>query len=99
MQVSIGLLSFINYGVVMAFRIYCRHFQNSPPNRRHCPFGKDCFYQHLNPDGTIYIFPENTNVGKDFLVIPIIFVVVPAVPTLSLTVHVYHNTATPLDAA
>lgn len=42
-------------------RVPCRHFQNSPPNRRRCPFGRDCFYQHLNPDGTTHIFPENTN--------------------------------------
>lgn len=26
-----------------------------------CPFGKDCFYQHLNSDGSAYIFKE----GKD----------------------------------
>ncbi|KAF9777287.1 hypothetical protein BJ322DRAFT_730510 [Thelephora terrestris] len=42
-------------------RVPCRHFQNSPPNRRHCPFGRKCFYQHLNADGTPYIFPENSN--------------------------------------
>lgn len=46
----------------------CRHFQNSPHNRRHCPFGRNCFYQHLNADGTPYVFPENSNVNIFFSV-------------------------------
>lgn len=42
-------------------RVPCKHFQESPPNRRRCPFGRNCFYQHLNADGTPYIFPDNPN--------------------------------------
>ncbi|KAF9650108.1 hypothetical protein BDM02DRAFT_3093667 [Thelephora ganbajun] len=49
-------------------RVPCRHFQNSPANRRHCPFGRNCFYQHLNADGTPYIFPENSNVSTIYAV-------------------------------
>ncbi|KAI0923795.1 hypothetical protein AcV5_009245 [Taiwanofungus camphoratus] len=37
-------------------RVPCRLFQESPPSNRFCPFGKDCFYQHLNEDGTPYVF-------------------------------------------
>ncbi|KZT10054.1 uncharacterized protein LAESUDRAFT_645543 [Laetiporus sulphureus 93-53] len=37
-------------------RVPCRHFSKSPLNDRFCPFGKDCFYQHVNEDGTPYIF-------------------------------------------
>ncbi|OCH93655.1 hypothetical protein OBBRIDRAFT_724329 [Obba rivulosa] len=37
-------------------RVPCKHFQQSPPERRYCPFGQDCFYQHLNADGTPFIF-------------------------------------------
>lgn len=43
------------YKATMA-RISCRHFQKSPPGNRFCPFGKECFYQHLNEDGTPYTF-------------------------------------------
>ncbi len=25
--------------------------------RRRCPFGRDCFYQHKNRDGTDHVFP------------------------------------------
>ncbi|KAI0295953.1 hypothetical protein BC826DRAFT_256907 [Russula brevipes] len=35
-------------------RIPCKHFIRS--NRRFCPFGRDCMYQHLNEDGTPHIF-------------------------------------------
>lgn len=34
----------------------CRHFETSPSYDRFCPFGKDCFYQHRNADGTPYVF-------------------------------------------
>ncbi|CCM02443.1 uncharacterized protein FIBRA_04542 [Fibroporia radiculosa] len=37
-------------------RVPCRFFQQSSPSNRSCPFGKDCFYQHLNQDGTPYTF-------------------------------------------
>ncbi|KAJ6518634.1 hypothetical protein C8R45DRAFT_1065588 [Mycena sanguinolenta] len=39
-------------------RVPCKHFQKSLASNRatpFCPFGKDCFYQHRNPDGTDYI--------------------------------------------
>ncbi|KAH8104134.1 hypothetical protein BXZ70DRAFT_968741 [Cristinia sonorae] len=42
-------------------RVACRHFQNSPPSDRFCPFGKDCFYQHLNSDGTPFIFEHGVS--------------------------------------
>ncbi|KAI0343247.1 hypothetical protein BDW22DRAFT_1329630 [Trametopsis cervina] len=42
-------------------RVPCKYFQRSPPNKRYCPFGKDCFYQHLNDDGTPYVFNEGVD--------------------------------------
>ncbi|KAI0072700.1 hypothetical protein K474DRAFT_1604610 [Panus rudis PR-1116 ss-1] len=42
-------------------RVPCRHFQASPKHNRFCPFGKDCFYQHLNEDGTEYLFDEGVD--------------------------------------
>lgn len=36
--------------------MYRRYFQRSSPDHRYCPFGKDCFYQHQNADGTPYVF-------------------------------------------
>ncbi|KAJ7801903.1 hypothetical protein B0H14DRAFT_2894298 [Mycena olivaceomarginata] len=39
-------------------RVPCKHFQKSLSSARavpFCPFGKDCFYQHRNPDGSDYI--------------------------------------------
>lgn len=35
-----------------------RHFEASPSYDRFCPFGRDCFYQHRNADGTPYVFPH-----------------------------------------
>ncbi|KIY52789.1 hypothetical protein FISHEDRAFT_34713, partial [Fistulina hepatica ATCC 64428] len=38
-------------------QIPCKYFQQSRTSSRpHCPFGRGCFYQHLNADGTPYIF-------------------------------------------
>ncbi|CAE6454852.1 unnamed protein product [Rhizoctonia solani] len=37
-------------------KIPCRYFVKSPPHKRFCPYGKDCFYQHQNEDGTPYVF-------------------------------------------
>ncbi|KAH7890735.1 hypothetical protein F5I97DRAFT_1799934 [Phlebopus sp. FC_14] len=38
-------------------RVPCRYFQaTSLTGKPCCPFGTDCFYQHLNPDGTPHIF-------------------------------------------
>ena len=42
-----------------------RHFQDSTaknPKKPFCPFGKDCFYQHLNNDGTKYVFKDGVDV-------------------------------------
>ncbi|KZT27820.1 hypothetical protein NEOLEDRAFT_1059740 [Neolentinus lepideus HHB14362 ss-1] len=39
-------------------RVPCRYFGKSPPNDRFCPFGRDCFYQHQNEDGTPYVFDK-----------------------------------------
>jgi len=36
-------------------RIPCKYFEQSM--RRRCPFGRDCFYQHKNRDGTDHVFP------------------------------------------
>ncbi|KAJ7583434.1 hypothetical protein C8J56DRAFT_790739 [Mycena floridula] len=40
-------------------RVPCRYFAQSKakdPADPCCPFGQDCFYQHLNGDGTPYVF-------------------------------------------
>lgn len=42
-------------------RVPCRHFQKSPPNDRFCPFGKDCFYQHRNADGSTHVFDRGVD--------------------------------------
>ncbi|KAF8636382.1 hypothetical protein AX17_003564 [Amanita inopinata Kibby_2008] len=47
-------------------KVPCRYFQQSlrrNANKPFCPFGKDCFYQHLNSDGTNYIFKDGVDVG------------------------------------
>ncbi|EJF64258.1 hypothetical protein DICSQDRAFT_53855 [Dichomitus squalens LYAD-421 SS1] len=43
-------------------RVKCRYFKRSRPQRRFCPFGRDCFYKHENADGTPYVFDH----GADF---------------------------------
>jgi len=43
-----------SYKASMA-RMSCKYFERS--TRRYCPFGRDCFYQHKNRDGTTYVFP------------------------------------------
>lgn len=38
-----------------------RHFIESKakrPSRPSCPFGKDCFYKHLNDDGSTHVFKD-----------------------------------------
>jgi E3 ubiquitin-protein ligase makorin len=40
-------------------RIKCRYFENSPPHRRYCPFGRDCFYKHEGLDGKDYVFEHD----------------------------------------
>jgi hypothetical protein len=42
----------------------CRYFQQSKAKNRaklFCPFGKDCFYQHLNDDGTPHVFADGVD--------------------------------------
>ncbi|EPQ56445.1 hypothetical protein GLOTRDRAFT_115698 [Gloeophyllum trabeum ATCC 11539] len=39
-------------------RVPCRYFQKSPASDRFCPFGRDCFYQHQNDDGSPYVFDK-----------------------------------------
>ncbi|KAL0579268.1 hypothetical protein V5O48_002722 [Marasmius crinis-equi] len=42
-------------------RIPCKYFVESKAKNKmkpFCPFGKDCFYQHLNDDGTPHIFQD-----------------------------------------
>ncbi|KIM44986.1 hypothetical protein M413DRAFT_9184 [Hebeloma cylindrosporum] len=45
-------------------RVPCRYFQKSLQKNKDkplCPYGKDCFYQHLNLDGTPYIFKDGVD--------------------------------------
>lgn len=42
-----------------------RYFQESKaknPKKPFCCFGKDCFYQHLNDDGTKHVFKDGVDV-------------------------------------
>ncbi|KAK2463701.1 hypothetical protein APHAL10511_004452 [Amanita phalloides] len=46
-------------------RVACRYFQESKvesPKEPFCPFGKDCFYQHINDDGTEHVFSDGVDV-------------------------------------
>ncbi|OBZ73831.1 E3 ubiquitin-protein ligase makorin-1 [Grifola frondosa] len=51
-----GKLAIIEQYKASMARVPCRYFQKSPSSKRFCPFGKDCFYQHQNEDGTPYVF-------------------------------------------
>ncbi|KAE9400375.1 hypothetical protein BT96DRAFT_819296, partial [Gymnopus androsaceus JB14] len=42
-------------------RVPCRYFVQSKAHRPFCPFGKDCFYQHLNDDGTPHVFSQGVD--------------------------------------
>ncbi|PPQ63320.1 hypothetical protein CVT24_006765 [Panaeolus cyanescens] len=46
-------------------RVPCRYFQKSlqTKNKPSCPYGKDCFYQHRNADGTPHVFREGVDVA------------------------------------
>ncbi|KAG6844636.1 hypothetical protein H0H87_005293 [Tephrocybe sp. NHM501043] len=47
-------------------RVPCKHFASTKaknPNKPMCPFGKDCFYQHLNEDGTPYTFEHGAEIS------------------------------------
>ncbi|KAF8631909.1 hypothetical protein AX15_002166 [Amanita polypyramis BW_CC] len=53
--------------VVLAYkesmsRVPCRYFQETKKKKPFCPFGKDCFYQHINDDGTKYVFRDGVDV-------------------------------------
>lgn len=42
-------------------KVLCRYFQQSlqkNANRPHCQYGNECFYQHVMPDGTRYVFKD-----------------------------------------
>ncbi|KAG7444261.1 uncharacterized protein BT62DRAFT_900189 [Guyanagaster necrorhizus] len=50
----------LSYKESMA-RVPCSYFQASKmedATNPFCPFGKDCFYQHLNEDGTPHVFVQ-----------------------------------------
>ncbi|KAK7056188.1 hypothetical protein VNI00_002740 [Paramarasmius palmivorus] len=45
-------------------RVPCKYFTQSKAKDKKnpfCPFGKDCFYQHLNDDGTPYSFKDGVD--------------------------------------
>lgn len=43
-------------------RVPCKYFvETSASGKACCPFGLDCFYQHLNPDGTPHVFQYGAN--------------------------------------
>ncbi|KAF9054348.1 hypothetical protein BJ165DRAFT_1438195 [Panaeolus papilionaceus] len=46
-------------------RVPCRYFQKAlkSKSKPSCPYGKDCFYQHKNEDGTDYVFQEGVDVS------------------------------------
>ena len=57
-----SVLSFISN--LLSFTPIHSYFQKSiqkNKNKPLCPYGKDCFYQHLNDDGTPYIFKEGVD--------------------------------------
>jgi len=41
-------------------KIPCKYFSKRRGPNRYCPFGRDCFYQHQNTDGTPYVFEHGT---------------------------------------
>ncbi|KAF8909415.1 hypothetical protein CPB84DRAFT_1843201 [Gymnopilus junonius] len=46
-------------------RVPCRYFQKSLQKNKDkplCPYGKDCFYQHLKEDGTPHVFKDGVDV-------------------------------------
>ncbi|KAJ2927818.1 hypothetical protein H1R20_g9276, partial [Candolleomyces eurysporus] len=43
-------------------RVQCRYFEKSIGKSPMCPFGKDCFYKHEKPDGTLHVFQEGASV-------------------------------------
>ncbi|KAG5718722.1 putative E3 ubiquitin-protein ligase makorin-1 [Termitomyces sp. T112] len=54
-----------NYKDSMA-RVPCKHFmatKGKNPKKPLCPYGADCFYQHLNDDGTAYTFPYGAEIA------------------------------------
>lgn len=43
-------------------RVPCKYFvETSASGKPCCPFGLDCFYQHLSPDGTPHVFQYGAN--------------------------------------
>jgi len=48
-------------------RIPCKYFAKSRAKKPFCPFGRDCFYQHLNADGTPFVFEDGVDKLQDAL--------------------------------
>ncbi|KAG8965969.1 hypothetical protein FRC03_012704 [Tulasnella sp. 419] len=45
-------------------KVPCKFFQESSPTNRLCPYGKDCYYLHENPDGTKYQFKHGAKASR-----------------------------------
>ncbi|TEB21818.1 hypothetical protein FA13DRAFT_1642272 [Coprinellus micaceus] len=44
-------------------KVQCRYFERTKGlPQPSCPFGKDCFYKHEKPDGTVHVFREGATV-------------------------------------
>ncbi|TCD69633.1 hypothetical protein EIP91_006858 [Steccherinum ochraceum] len=56
-----GKVAIIDQYKASMARVACKHFQRSPKSNRYCPFGRDCFYQHLNSDGTPFVFDRGVS--------------------------------------
>ncbi|KAM5533849.1 hypothetical protein V8D89_012512 [Ganoderma adspersum] len=41
--------------------VKCRYFEQSRPEKRFCPFGKECFFKHENVDGTPHVFEHGAD--------------------------------------
>lgn len=47
---------------ILGFSSLLRYFERSPPNRRFCPYGSDCFYRHEDIlTGTIHQFDHGVD--------------------------------------
>ncbi|KAJ3711198.1 hypothetical protein C8R42DRAFT_596160 [Lentinula raphanica] len=67
-------------------RVPCRYFVESKTKSKKlfCPFGKDCFYQHLNDDGTPYTFADGVEASmrvNHFLLFFILKVLIMHIPS------------------
>jgi hypothetical protein len=53
--------------------VYRRYFQETKSTKPLCPFGRDCFYKHVNDDGTTHIFEEGVEKCMRVCTIPFAF--------------------------